>query len=129
MANINEVAPGIWTGGDLPYDRAVAEEHVAEWREAGITHVSDNRMEWSDEELVAQPFPGESCQVPKTSHAHEPKHATRSGRASVLTSWTRAGSSETTACRSGPLGADVPLLRVPSLSVRPRGGSGAAPRG
>ena len=27
---------------------------MAEWREAGITHVVDNRMEWSDEELVGE---------------------------------------------------------------------------
>lgn len=51
MANISRVTDRLFTGGDLPLHRGPAavladlDEVVA----AGVTHVVDNRIEWSDE--------------------------------------------------------------------------------
>ena len=53
MANITQLTPTLWTGGDLPEDDEVAADHIGDWRDAGITTVIDCRFEWSDEELVA----------------------------------------------------------------------------
>jgi hypothetical protein len=52
MANITELIPGIWTGGDLPGVTDDAVVDIGAWVDAGITHVVDNRIEWSDQELV-----------------------------------------------------------------------------
>ena len=57
MANISELTPGIWTGGDLPAAPDAATVDIAEWVNAGITHVVDNRIEWSDEQLVGLAAP------------------------------------------------------------------------
>ncbi len=52
MANITELVAGVWTGGDLPGTADDAAVDIGEWVDAGITQVVDNRIEWSDEELV-----------------------------------------------------------------------------
>ena len=57
MANITELIPGVWTGGDLPGATGDASAHIGDWVDAGITHVVDNRIEWSDEELVGRVAP------------------------------------------------------------------------
>jgi hypothetical protein len=52
--SISYIARRVWTGGDLPSD--FGEEAMlaglAEIQEAGITHILDNRIEWSDEEFL-----------------------------------------------------------------------------
>lgn len=53
MANLNFITDRLATGGDLPSDAVDALEHLAAWRRLGITHVVDNRLEWSDAGLVA----------------------------------------------------------------------------
>lgn len=50
--NIDEIADGIWTGGDLPAGITPAVEALLGWRDVGITHIVDNRQECSDEQLV-----------------------------------------------------------------------------
>jgi hypothetical protein len=53
-ANISYVAGRVWTGGDLPSDlgeQAMLAD-LAGIRKVGITHILDNRIEWSDEEFV-----------------------------------------------------------------------------
>lgn len=55
MANLNFITSQLATGGDLPHDRTV--EALDEWRRLGITHVVDNRLEWSDVEFVASQAP------------------------------------------------------------------------
>lgn len=65
MANISRVTDDLYTGGDLPPDDGEAGEHVLEWLEAGITHVLDNRIEWSDETLV-------QAAAPEITYLHNP---------------------------------------------------------
>jgi protein-tyrosine phosphatase len=43
--------------GDLHEDQERAVEQLREWKQAGISHVLDTRIEWSDEELVANSAP------------------------------------------------------------------------
>lgn len=54
VANISRVTHRVWTGGDLPSD--LGEEamlaSLGEIQKAGITHILDNRIEWSDEAFV-----------------------------------------------------------------------------
>ena len=57
MTNLDFITPNLATGGDLPANRAEAVRVLAEWRALGITHVVDNRFEWSDEDLVAEHCP------------------------------------------------------------------------
>ena len=54
VANISRVDERIWTGGDLPShlgDAAMLAD-LAGIQKAGITHILDNRIEWSDEAFV-----------------------------------------------------------------------------
>ncbi len=53
MANFDFITPRLATGGDLPYDDEAALEALEQWQQLGITHVIDNRLEWSDENFVA----------------------------------------------------------------------------
>lgn len=55
--NLDFITPQLATGGDLPWREADAAAVIAEWRDLGITHVVDNRLEYSDEELVARLAP------------------------------------------------------------------------
>lgn len=50
--NISQLTERLWTGGDLPepFEEAVAT--VEAWRAIGIRQILDNRIEWSDEDLV-----------------------------------------------------------------------------
>jgi dual specificity phosphatase 3 len=57
MANITQLTPTLWTGGDLPEDEEVAADHIQDWLDAGITTVIDCRWEWSDEDVVAAVAP------------------------------------------------------------------------
>ena len=54
MANISRITDRIWTGGDLPYQCGPAAmlADLDDIRSAGITHIIDNRIEWSDEHFV-----------------------------------------------------------------------------
>jgi len=45
---------GIIISGDLSEDPDQAIQQLDRWEQAGITHVLDTRLEWSDEELVAE---------------------------------------------------------------------------
>jgi len=56
MANLTQLTERLWTGGDLPAGQAGL-DHLRDWREIGVTHVIDNRIEWSDEDLVARSMP------------------------------------------------------------------------
>ncbi|MDK1019591.1 MAG: dual specificity protein phosphatase [Actinomycetota bacterium] len=51
------VTDQIIISGDLSEDPARAVEQIGEWQQAGISHVLDTRLEWSDEELVADYAP------------------------------------------------------------------------
>lgn len=51
--NLNFVTDRIATGGDLPHDWDEFTAALAGWQQLGITHVIDNRQEWSDEDTVA----------------------------------------------------------------------------
>jgi hypothetical protein len=55
--NLDFVTPQIATGGDLPpfWDDLVPA--LQAWQDRGITHVIDNREEWSDQDVVAQLAP------------------------------------------------------------------------
>ncbi len=57
MLNLDFITPRLATGGDLPWREADAVAVVEEWRRLGITHVVDNRLEYSDEEFVARVAP------------------------------------------------------------------------
>jgi hypothetical protein len=60
MANISRVTDRVWTGGDLPLhlgETAMLAD-LEEVAQAGITHILDNRLEWSDEEFVGVHAPG-----------------------------------------------------------------------
>ncbi len=51
--NLDFVTDRIATGGDLPPRREDATAALRVWQDLGITHVIDNRQEWTDEDLVA----------------------------------------------------------------------------
>ena len=51
--NLEFVTDRIATGGDLPPRREDAAAALRVWQDLGITHVIDNRQEWTDEDLVA----------------------------------------------------------------------------
>jgi len=57
MANLQFITDQIATGGDLPWLPHEAEAALAEWQALGITHIVDNRLEHSDEQLVADLAP------------------------------------------------------------------------
>jgi dual specificity phosphatase 3 len=59
MADISYITGRVWTGGDLPSDlgdEAMLAD-LAQIQSAGITHILDNRIEWSDEEFVRDHAP------------------------------------------------------------------------
>lgn len=59
MTDISRVTDRVWTGGDLRShlgDPAMLED-LAVLRAAGITHVLDNRLEWSDEDFMRRYAP------------------------------------------------------------------------
>ena len=51
------VTDGIIISGDLSEDPGQAVRQLHGWQQAGITHVLDTRVEWSDEEFVAEHAP------------------------------------------------------------------------
>ncbi len=53
---ITQLTTTLWTGGDLP-DGPGVESEIAAWRDAGIGVIIDCRVEWSDEDLVAEHAP------------------------------------------------------------------------
>jgi dual specificity phosphatase 3 len=55
MANISRITDHLFTGGDLPLHLGpdAMASHLHEMQDAGLTHILDNRMEWSDEDFVA----------------------------------------------------------------------------
>jgi len=55
--NLTKITDLLWTGGDLPDPPAEAQRAIRAWQELGIGAVIDNRVEWSDEELVAAAAP------------------------------------------------------------------------
>jgi dual specificity phosphatase 3 len=57
-ANAAFVTPHLLVGGDLDtQDPGLAADQLRELVEAGVTHVLDARIEWSDEEWVAEEAP------------------------------------------------------------------------
>ncbi|MET0998699.1 MAG: dual specificity protein phosphatase [Marmoricola sp.] len=58
-ANAAFVTPHLLVGGDLDTrDLGLATDQLRELVDAGVTHVVDARIEWSDEEWVAETAPG-----------------------------------------------------------------------
>jgi dual specificity phosphatase 3 len=58
QANASFVTPYLAVGGDLDYrSRTLATDQVIELHRAGITHLIDVRVEWSDEDWVAELLP------------------------------------------------------------------------
>lgn len=57
-ADANFVTDRIATGGGLADEPRRARCQIAELVRAGITHIADLRLEWSDADLVAQRAPG-----------------------------------------------------------------------
>ena len=55
--NITHLTGQLWTGGDLPDGLTPAAATVEAWQRAGIRHIVDNRVEWSDEDLVNEVAP------------------------------------------------------------------------
>jgi dual specificity phosphatase 3 len=51
------ITPQIIISGDLSEDSDRAVDQIDGWKRAGISHVLDTRIEWSDEDLVAQHAP------------------------------------------------------------------------
>ena len=68
MANISRITESVFTGGDLPLHigRNAMIEHLRDIEDAGITHIIDNRIEWSDEAFVLE-------NSPKISYLHNPQ--------------------------------------------------------
>ena len=55
LANLHFVTPRLAVGGDLSSeDEGLSRLQLAEICELGITHVVDTRLEWSDEQAVAE---------------------------------------------------------------------------
>lgn len=55
--NLDFVTAQIATGGDLPYSDHRDLPVLGEWARLGITHVIDNRVEWTDESHVGRHAP------------------------------------------------------------------------
>ncbi len=55
--NVSKLTELLWTGGDLPDPPCDARRIIRAWQARGIHAVVDNRVEWSDEELVAAVAP------------------------------------------------------------------------
>lgn len=53
---ITQLTDTLWTGGDLPDDGTLPGV-LAEWQAAGIGVIIDCRVEWSDEDFVAEYAP------------------------------------------------------------------------
>lgn len=53
---ISRLTDTLWTGGDLPDDGTLPTV-LADWQAAGIGVIIDCRVEWSDEDLVAEYAP------------------------------------------------------------------------
>lgn len=54
MTNLDFITTNLATGGDLPEDERNARRVLREWQRLGITHVIDNRLEWTDEDFIAE---------------------------------------------------------------------------
>ena len=54
MTNPDFITTNVATGGDLPEDERAARRALREWQRLGITHIIDNRLEWCDEDFVAE---------------------------------------------------------------------------
>jgi protein-tyrosine phosphatase len=54
MANISLITDQLATGGDLPLHLGsdTMRAHLSEIQAAGVTHIIDNRIEWSDQQFV-----------------------------------------------------------------------------
>ncbi len=58
-ANAHFVTDRLLVGGDLDYrSRLLAIQQIHELHDAGVTHIIDVRVEWSDEDWVAELLPG-----------------------------------------------------------------------
>jgi hypothetical protein len=68
VANISRITDSVFTGGDLPLHigRNAMIEHLRDIEDAGITHIIDNRIEWTDEAFVLE-------HSPKISYLHNPQ--------------------------------------------------------
>ena len=55
--NVDFVTPWLATGGDLHADPHLAMEDLTRLDEAGVTHILDLRVEWTDEAFVAEHAP------------------------------------------------------------------------
>lgn len=56
--NIAFLTDRLATGGDLHQDPGIARVQLAALVDLGVTHIVDCRMEWSDEDFVAEHAPG-----------------------------------------------------------------------
>lgn len=57
-ANISQVAPRLWIGGDLATQQPIlAEVQLHEIADLGVTDIVDCRLEWSDEDWVTVAHP------------------------------------------------------------------------
>lgn len=65
MLNIDFVTDRVATGGDIHTDRDLAAVDIAAIVAAGITHVIDNRIEWSDQALFTE-------LAPQIAYLHNP---------------------------------------------------------
>jgi dual specificity phosphatase 3 len=58
-ANAHFVTANLLIGGDLDYrSRELAAQQVVELHESGVTHIIDVRVEWTDQDWVAELLPG-----------------------------------------------------------------------
>lgn len=69
-ANFHWVTDDLATGGDLHWQVGHAEQQIEELVEAGITHIIDMRMEWTDEVLVSECAPHIKYLHLRTNDAH-----------------------------------------------------------
>lgn len=58
VADAHFVTPQLLVGGDLAMSDELAVQQLVELSDAGVTHIVDARVEWSDQELVEELFPG-----------------------------------------------------------------------
>ena len=117
MANLNFITPRLATGGDLPEGTDEALHDLRAWEELGITHVVDNRLEWSDAEFVAEHSPtieylhngvddnGEDCPTSGLTSAFRSSSvpwSSRTTRFSFTATWASTGAPHSPSQRSSP---------------------------
>jgi dual specificity phosphatase 3 len=97
------VTPQLVLSGDLAYDRHEAREQLAQWSQAGITHIVDVRSEANDEWFVNHHAPHIDYQWLGVDDDGEPREADwfEAGVTNIVEAWRNPASQVLVHCQMG----------------------------